>query len=78
MHEVELGIWKALFTHLIRILYAADPSRGLVADLDKRFDTNFPSIGIELIYFRYRQVYPFSQTIRRFANNVSEMKKLAA
>ncbi|KAL1750714.1 hypothetical protein FB107DRAFT_294399 [Schizophyllum commune] len=25
MHEFELGVWKAIFTHLIRILYAADP-----------------------------------------------------
>ena len=23
LHEVELGVWKAVFTHLIRILYAA-------------------------------------------------------
>ena len=22
MHEFELGVWKAMFTHLIRILYA--------------------------------------------------------
>lgn len=21
MHEIELGVWKALFTHLIRMLY---------------------------------------------------------
>jgi len=38
MHEVELGVWKALFTHLIRILYAADPSGGLVGILDGRYD----------------------------------------
>ena len=23
LHEFELGVWKALFTHLIRLLYAA-------------------------------------------------------
>lgn len=23
LHEFELGVWKAVFTHLIRILYAA-------------------------------------------------------
>jgi hypothetical protein len=23
LHEFELGVWKAIFTHLIRILYAA-------------------------------------------------------
>jgi len=38
MHEVELGVWKALFTHLIHILYTM-PSKGkLVGDLDKRYD----------------------------------------
>ncbi len=23
LHEFELGVWKAIFTHLMRILYAA-------------------------------------------------------
>jgi hypothetical protein len=23
LHEIELGVWKGLFTHLLRILYAA-------------------------------------------------------
>lgn len=26
LHEFELGVWKAIFTHLIRILYAAGSS----------------------------------------------------
>jgi len=25
MHEFELGIWKAIFAHLVRLLYAAGP-----------------------------------------------------
>jgi hypothetical protein len=37
MHEVELGVWKALFAHLIRILYAGASSGTLVAELDKRY-----------------------------------------
>jgi hypothetical protein len=32
MHEFELGIWKALFIHLLRILNAVD--KGLVNELD--------------------------------------------
>ena len=36
MHEFELGVWKSLFTHLIRILYAAAPNGSLVAELDER------------------------------------------
>ena len=37
MHEFELGVWKALFAHLIRMLYAV-PGCGaeLVAKLDER------------------------------------------
>ncbi|KAG2022247.1 hypothetical protein CC2G_000019 [Coprinopsis cinerea AmutBmut pab1-1] len=63
MHEFELGVWKDLFTHLIRILYAAKPDGSLVTELDSRF----------------RQISAFgSNTIRRFATNTSEMKKLAA
>ena len=34
MHEVELGVWKALFAHLIRVLHAVDPR--LVGKLDDR------------------------------------------
>ena len=37
LHEFGLGVWKALFTHLIRILYAAAPHARLVGELDKRF-----------------------------------------
>jgi hypothetical protein len=38
LHEFELGVWKALFTHLIRVLYAAAPNGSLVAELNKRCD----------------------------------------
>ena len=37
MHEFELGVWKVLFTHLVRILYAAAPNGKLVALLDERY-----------------------------------------
>jgi hypothetical protein len=36
MHECELGTWKALFTHLIRLLYALPQGSQLVAILDSR------------------------------------------
>jgi hypothetical protein len=36
MHECELGTWKALFTHLIRILYVLPEGLQLVATLDSR------------------------------------------
>jgi len=44
LHELELGVWKALFTHLIRILYAAAPNGSLVAELDRRY-VNFSAVG---------------------------------
>jgi hypothetical protein len=34
MHEIELGVWKMLFIHLLRILDCAD--EGLKNELDKR------------------------------------------
>ncbi|KAG2055212.1 hypothetical protein BDR06DRAFT_982073 [Suillus hirtellus] len=37
MHECELGTWKALFTHLIKILYALLNGNQLVAIIDSRF-----------------------------------------
>ena len=40
MHEFELGVWEALFVHLIRLLYAAMPGGKLVATLDERYVQN--------------------------------------
>ena len=83
LHEFELGVWKALFTHLIRILYAAAPDGSLVAELDRRY-INFSAVSHrQLITFsaitRFRAMPTFSSsTIRCFATNASEMKKLAA
>jgi hypothetical protein len=38
MDEFELGVWKTLFTHLIRLLYAAgDGTDRLVLELDRRY-----------------------------------------
>jgi aspartyl-tRNA synthetase len=83
LHEFELGVWKSLFTHLIRILYAAAPHGSLVTELDRRF-VNFSAVSYrELIIFpvttRFRAMPMFGpSTIRCFATNASEMKKLAA
>jgi hypothetical protein len=37
MHECELGTWKSLLTHLVRLLYALPGGDRLVAALDNRF-----------------------------------------
>lgn len=35
MHEFELGVWRALFIHLLRMLNALDKT--LVDELDRRY-----------------------------------------
>ncbi|KIK36572.1 hypothetical protein CY34DRAFT_94132 [Suillus luteus UH-Slu-Lm8-n1] len=66
MHECELGTWKALFTHLMRLLYSLPEGVRLIAIF----------VWIEAIF---RQVLTFGNgVIRRFMNNTSEMKRLAA
>ncbi|TFK58999.1 hypothetical protein BDN72DRAFT_781342 [Pluteus cervinus] len=37
LHEFEIGVWKTLFTHLIRLLYAAAPHEQLVVNLNERY-----------------------------------------
>jgi len=84
MHEFELGVWKSLFMHLIRLLYAAgDGSDRFVIELDRRYaplpEANIKLTGNFCFDFRYRQVSTFGHgTIRHFPSNASEMKKLAA
>ncbi|KJA13356.1 hypothetical protein HYPSUDRAFT_115550, partial [Hypholoma sublateritium FD-334 SS-4] len=60
MHEFELGVWKKVFIHLLRILDCVD---GAVNELDQRF-RSVPTFGRD--------------SIRRFANSVSELKRLGA
>lgn len=80
MHECELGTWKALFTHLIRLLYALPGGDGLVAQLDNRSIICFSSLHeIDDVQLRFRNIPSYGNgVIRKFANNTSEMKKLAA
>ncbi|KAJ3562565.1 hypothetical protein NP233_g9492 [Leucocoprinus birnbaumii] len=60
LHEFELGTWKAVFTHLIRILYASGD--GAIQELNKRYQST-PTFG--------------QNTIHRFSEDASSMKKLA-
>jgi hypothetical protein len=36
LHEWSLGVWKATFAHIVRVLYAAVPSGAAVAELNRR------------------------------------------
>ena len=33
LHEFELGVWKALLTHLVRVLHAVSKRPGVLADI---------------------------------------------
>ena len=38
LHEFELGVWKTLFTQLVRLLYAAEKGSGtFVTELNSRY-----------------------------------------
>jgi hypothetical protein len=81
MHECELGTWKALFTHLIRLLYALPGGDRLVGCLDFRFVARHSPCRFKSkrAKHRFRHVPSYGNgVIRKFANNTSEMKKLAA
>lgn len=36
MHEFELGVWKATFTHIVRILYADGRGGALIPEFNQR------------------------------------------
>jgi hypothetical protein len=57
MHEMELGVWKALFSHLVRILYAAAPGGKLVALLDERYSQLLLDCGITISLWSLRMQY---------------------
>jgi len=70
MHEFELGVWKALFTHLVRILYAVAPHARQVAELDERFCYLVCTENLTYLYScRYRQILSFGSTIRGWSSN---------
>jgi hypothetical protein len=76
LHEFELGVWKAVFTHLIRILYAAGGDG--IQTLNERYVYSRHTIASDLFSTSYRQVPTFGRdTIRKFSNNASGMKNLA-
>jgi hypothetical protein len=84
MHEFELGVWRAFFIHLLRILNSIN--KDLIHELDRRYIFLFFFFADDdgeclwaFVARSFRQVPTFGgDTIRRFSNNVSELKKLTA
>ena len=74
LHEVELGVWKALLMHLVRMLHACGADK--VHEFDKRYSSPHIYEVRELCssQTRFRMVAAFSDKIRRFEGNVSDMK----
>ncbi|KAG8700007.1 hypothetical protein FRC08_004982 [Ceratobasidium sp. 394] len=60
LHEIELGVWKSLFVHLIRLVHHHGPQA--VAEFNRRF----------------RLVPTFASTIRKFAEDVASIGRIAA
>lgn len=76
LHEVELGVWKALLLHLVQMLHACG------ANTVHEFNEQYELLNWELQAPRstqasFRAVPPFSDKIRHFEDNVSDMKRLA-
>jgi len=77
LHEFELGVWKATFTHLLRVLYAQGGDG--IQILNKRLVLIFSFNDLVNYLLRYRDIPTFGRdTIRKFVHNASGMKKLAA
>ncbi|KAH6896318.1 hypothetical protein BKA70DRAFT_1438538 [Coprinopsis sp. MPI-PUGE-AT-0042] len=84
LHEVELGIWKSLFLQVLRLLDTIDKSAANKVDLrsvPSPLVAGWASVTHECSdgVIRYRAMPTFGRdTIRRFRNNISELKQLAA
>jgi hypothetical protein len=50
LHEIEIGNWKALFIHLMRILHLI---KNAIAELNKRYNNNHPSKNIQITNLVY-------------------------
>ena len=74
---MEIGVWKSLFTHLLRLLEAVGGGKKEI--LNSRCVLLHHSTVLDLKLLRYRQVPTFGcNTIRRFSHDVSGMKQLGA
>ena len=78
MHEFELGVWKTVFIHLLRILDCHD--EGLKHELDRRYAyLKVQGAAILMAHLRFREIPSFGcDGIRKTTSNRSELKKMTA
>ncbi|KAG8793966.1 hypothetical protein FRC12_001025 [Ceratobasidium sp. 428] len=65
LHEVELGVWKAVFKHLVRLVHLNGSTS--VIEFDRRLNNEYS----------FRTFPTFGPTIRLFAQDVSSMSRKA-
>ena len=54
LHEIELGVWKAVFSHCIRLLYAHDPNA--VHELNKQYGSF--TMTLPITHHQFNSPYP--------------------
>jgi hypothetical protein len=74
MHEFELGVWKALFVHLVRVLYAAAPGGRLVAILDERYNLSITNLHVLPIFINLGFV-TYHSSARQFVDSPTMYQK---
>lgn len=85
LHEFEIGIWKNLFIHLLRLLESFDVQKGsrIKAIVDSRSVVYYiiSRYQTDTIYnlCRYRMTPTFGRgVIRKFNSNASELSRMTA
>ncbi|KAJ3748203.1 hypothetical protein EV360DRAFT_57052 [Lentinula raphanica] len=76
LHEWDVGRCKDIIVHCVRILHCIGSNA--VSAFDRRYIVTSQLFTVLTRFYRYRWVPTFGRgVIRRFHNNVSEMKKMA-
>lgn len=81
MHEFLLGVWKALFTSLLRLQHTLDKDK--LDILDERFiGSVYYTLHLSMLTYylhRFREISTFnSANIRKFSKKVSDLKSMTA
>lgn len=79
MHEFELGVFKALFIHLIRICYAIGAHVVQILNERSGICRHKYSVMTKHCLSRFRRIPKFGHyTIRKFMKDASALKQMAA
>ena len=79
LHEIDLGVWKGLYEHLLRLLFTFG-NRDKLAEMNERWVCHGLTWHLSDPWptCRYRDIPSFGRdTIRKFSTNASEAKRKA-